>query len=1033
MATRMLIDATHSEEIRVVTVKGTRLEEFDFETSTKQTLKGNIYLAKVTRVEPSLQAAFVEYGGNRHGFLAFGEIHPDYYQIPVADRQKLLARQAEEEAAALAADEAEAEAAEAAGEPGAQGDEAGDHEHPVDEVETIEPDEAAPIDSGADELAGDEAAHADLEIPPLPLPPLEVAAEEPVASPPAQAEATGTGEAVLAAEIREEPADQPDTAGLTPIETEERHDGEDHHDHDHVHDHGHDHEHAEPEAAGTETTEQASTETVPGESRPREQGRRRHGRGERGGDRNGDRGERRDVEAVGGDAFDEVQRPRRERFQRHYKIQEVIKRRQILLVQVVKEERGNKGAALTTYLSLAGRYCVLMPNTARGGGISRKIQSAADRKRLKSITAELEVPEGMGVIVRTAGMERSKAEIKRDFEYLLRTWDSIRELTLQSTAPCLVYEEANLIKRSIRDLYNKDIDEILVEGEDAYRAAKDFMKMLMPSHAKRVQPYRDRIPLFHRFQVETQLDSMFSPTVQLKSGGYIVINPTEALVSIDVNSGKSTREHNIEETAYKTNLEAAEEIGRQLRLRDLAGLVVIDFIDMEEGRNIRNVERRLKDCLKSDRARIQVGRISAFGLMEMSRQRLRPSLIEASTQPCPHCIGRGYVRSTESTALYVLRAIEEEGIRDRSSEINVFVATNVAIYLLNHKREAMAEIERRYGMKVVVAADDSLVPPDHRIDRIKTRVPGEFVRPIEPEYKVTQDDAFEEDAAAEAALALEGDEEIPAFEESEESDAGEPREARAPREPREAREPRAPREREPREPRQPRDPLAVAEGGEAGETAEAGQRRRRRRRRRRGGEGRDNRPEGSQTPNEDGTYPVDVNAHAEESAEPGEPGHQEDGAPANGDRPPLLDENGRPQRRRGRRGGRRRRRNEGGTEFSGNEFSGAELPPRIETPAEIGASFEYGGGYAPDEPQPEVTRRETPHSPSPREQMADAEAARSYDTAPAYVPPPPAPEPVAAPAATPPEPVAAAPVTPVFVSTEPVPDEKPKRGWWRRR
>src|SRR5207245_1225341 len=414
------------------------------------------------------------------------------------------------------------------------------------------------------------------------------------------------------------------------------------------------------------------------------------------------------VETLGGDELEEAEH-QRSRTIRHYKIQEVIKRRQIMLVQVTKEERGTKGAALTTYLSLAGRYCVLMPNTARGGGVSRKITSIADRRRLKDILEELDIPEGMGVIVRTAGAERSKAEIKRDYEYLLRLWNEIRELTLRSTAPALIYEKGNLIKRSIRDLYTRDIDEVLVEGEEGYRTAKTFMKMLMPSHAKRVQPYRDpAIPLLHRFQVESQIDLIHSPIVQLRSGGYIVIGPTEALVAIDVNSGRSTKERNIEETALRTNVEAAEEIARQLRLRDLAGLIVIDFIDMEEHRNQAMVERRLKDAMRHDRARIQLGRISPFGLLELSRQRLRPSLVEASTQPCPHCNGTGNIRSTESTALHVLRAIEEEGIRRRSAEICIYVPTAIALYVLNQKREALTQIELRYGFRVSVARDARL-------------------------------------------------------------------------------------------------------------------------------------------------------------------------------------------------------------------------------------------------------------------------------------------------------------------------------------
>jgi ribonuclease E len=456
------------------------------------------------------------------------------------------------------------------------------------------------------------------------------------------------------------------------------------------------------------------------------------------------------VETLGGDDFDEAQR-QHARTLRHYKIQEVIKRRQIMLVQVAKEERGTKGAALTTYLSLAGRYCVLMPNTARGGGVSRKITSLADRRRLKDILAELDIPEGMGVIVRTAGAERSKAEIRRDYEYLLRLWNEIRELTLRSMAPALIYAEGDLIKRAIRDLYTRDIDEVLVEGEDGYRTAKAFMKMLMPSHAKRVQPYREsQVGLFHRFQVEGQIDAIHAPSVQLRSGGYIVINQTEALVAIDVNSGRATRERNIEETALRTNLEAAEEIARQLRLRDLAGLIVIDFIDMEEHRNQAAVERRLKDMLKNDRARIQVGRISPFGLLEMSRQRLRPSLAEASTQPCPHCGGTGHIRSTESTALYVLRSIEEEGMRRRAAEICVYVPTTVALYILNHKRDSLMQIETRFDLHVLVARDDVLIPPAFRIERLRALAPAEAAAPA-PLTQAVEEDEEDEDGSALAA------------------------------------------------------------------------------------------------------------------------------------------------------------------------------------------------------------------------------------------------------------------------------------------
>jgi len=562
MATkRMLIDASHPEETRVTVVSGNRVEDFDVEVESRRQIKGNIYLAKVTRVEPSLQAAFVDYGGNRHGFLAFSEIHPDYYQIPVADREALIA---EEEDAQRAANEAE-EAEDAAGEDG--------------RVEEI---------GGGDEI----------------------------------------------------------------------------------------------------------------------------------------------------DEAEKIRRPTSDR--RRYKIQEVIKRRQILLVQVVKEERGNKGAALTTYLSLAGRYCVLMPNTARGGGISRKIASGQDRKRLKSILSEFGIPAGMAVIVRTAGAKRTKAEIKRDYEYLIRLWEQVRQKTLESIAPSAIHEEGNLIKRSIRDIYTKDIEEVIVDGEEGYRTAKDFMKLMMPSHAKRVQPYRDStVPLLQRFGVESQIDSMHLPEVQLKSGGYIVINSTEALVAIDVNSGRSTRERNIEETAYKTNIEAAEEVARQLRLRDLAGLIVIDFIDMENHRNQGKVERTLKDAMRTDRARIQIGRISPFGLLEMSRQRLRPSLQEIHSEPCPHCAGTGVRRSVDTTALQMLRTLEEEAMRKRNSEITMHIPSEMALYILNHKRDQLARIETDYELKVYLEGDDSLIPPDYRMDKVK--IDGRVVEGVEAEKEKEED------------------------------------------------------------------------------------------------------------------------------------------------------------------------------------------------------------------------------------------------------------------------------------------------------
>jgi len=624
MAKQMLIDATHLEETRVVALNEKRLEDFDYETAAKKQLKGNIYLAKVTRVEPSLQAAFVDYGGNRHGFLPFSEIHPDYYRIPIADREALLA---EEAAISRRVDEdAEAEAEEKPRRRRSRRKRAAAAAETATEREVD--DGAGEQEAAGDEGPGDEASGGGA----------------------AENEAAGNdGEDDTAAEA--------DAAG----------------------------------SAANGAAEDEEADDVEAESR---------------------------VDTVGGDEAEEDAR-KRARLLRRYKIQEVIKRRQVLLVQVSKEERGNKGAALTTYLSLAGRYCVLIPNTNKGGGISRKIANAADRRRLKKITSDLEVPEGMAVIVRTAGSQRSKAEIRRDYDYLLRLWDQIRALTLESNAPSLIYEEANLIKRAIRDLYNRDMDEILVEGEDGYKAAKDFMKSLMPSHARKVKLYKDEtVPLFQRHQVERQLDTMHSMTVQLKSGGYIVINPTEALVSIDVNSGRATKERHIEETALRTNVEAADEVARQLRLRDLAGLIVIDFIDMEESRHNREVERRLKDAMRNDRARIQLGRISPFGLLEMSRQRLRPSLVESSTITCPHCVGSGRVRSTESSALQILRTLEEEGVRRAGGRLVVAAPTNIALFILNQKRDRLIEIEQRYGFRIDVEHSDSLVPPHFELKRV---------------------------------------------------------------------------------------------------------------------------------------------------------------------------------------------------------------------------------------------------------------------------------------------------------------------------
>ncbi|WP_295074191.1 Rne/Rng family ribonuclease [Tabrizicola sp.] len=634
MSKKMLIDATHPEETRVVVVDGNKVEEFDFETVNKRQLAGNIYLAKVTRVEPSLQAAFVEYGGNRHGFLAFAEIHPDYYQIPVADRKALI----EEERAMARAEEEEDNRRSRRRSPRPQG-----------KAEAVKSDDAVtdgPAGMDVVDLGEDEA---------------------------------NEGPLVAAREAED-----------------------DHQDHDHGQDHGQDHDngHAHDHDHHNESVDSGN------------------GGRYRAVDHASDTDE--EIESIAEeDVAEEIAQPRRPRARR-YKIQEVVKVRQIMLVQVVKEERGNKGAALTTYLSLAGRYCVLMPNTARGGGISRKITNAVDRKKLKEIAGELEVPEGAGLIVRTAGAKRTKPEIKRDYEYLMRLWEQIRELTMKSIAPAKIYEEGDLIKRSIRDLYSREIDEVLVEGEGGYRTAKDFMRMIMPSHAKQVIRYTEPTPLFAKFQVEGYLAGMFNPTVQLKSGGYIVIGVTEALVAIDVNSGRATKEGSIEETALKTNVEAAEEIARQLRLRDLAGLIVIDFIDMEERRNNATVEKRLKEKLKTDRARIQIGRISGFGLLEMSRQRLRPGMLESTTQPCPHCHGTGLIRSDDSMALQVLRALEEEGTRKRSREVLLKAPVGIVNYLFNQKREHVAMIEARYGMSVRLEADPLMISPDYSIEKFKT-------------------------------------------------------------------------------------------------------------------------------------------------------------------------------------------------------------------------------------------------------------------------------------------------------------------------
>ena len=655
----MLIDATHAEETRVVVVDGNKVEEFDFESENKRQLAGNIYLAKVTRVEPSLQAAFVDYGGNRHGFLAFSEIHPDYYQIPVADR---LALMEEERAYAEAQAAKEDEDEKPKRRTRSRSRSKTKAEDTVSDDATVSKD-ADTTDS--DQINGMETVDLDDEEGSSPM---ERVGETPV----------------------EEPAQDGDTAADEKSE-------------------------ASGDAAQSDDTDRDDSDDADdGDDDPKAN----------------DASSRDDsIESVADDDDHDDLRTARKPRPKRYKIQEVVKVRQILLVQVVKEERGNKGAALTTYLSLAGRYCVLMPNTARGGGISRKITNAADRKKLKEIANEIQVPKGAGLIVRTAGAQRTKAEIKRDYEYLQRLWEQIRELTLKSIAPAKIYEEGDLIKRSIRDLYNREIDEVFVEGERGYRIAKDFMKMIMPSHAKNVKLYSETLPLFARYQVESYLSGMFNPTVQLPSGGYIVIGVTEALVAIDVNSGRATKEGSIEQTATKTNLEAAAEVARQLRLRDLAGLIVIDFIDMDERRNNAAVEKLMKDKLKTDRARIQVGRISGFGLMEMSRQRLRPGMIEATTQPCHACHGTGLIRSDDNLALSILRQIEEEGTRKRSREVLITAPVGIANFLMNQKREHIAHIEGRYGMSVRIEGDPALVSPDFTLEKFKTAT--RVVTPIE--------------------------------------------------------------------------------------------------------------------------------------------------------------------------------------------------------------------------------------------------------------------------------------------------------------
>jgi ribonuclease E len=938
MTKRMLIDATHAEETRVVVLDGNRLEDFDVETSTKKQLKGNIYLAKVVRVEPSLQAAFVEYGGGRHGFLAFGEIHPDYYQIPVADRQRLLAMQAEEAREEAEAEEAEAVAAER--NPGAPR-----RPYPPQ----VEPPTADAAFDPADATSSTEDAPPPLELPAepafdpeqrAPAPTfLEPAADEPAGDPLAASEPTSAA-AEQATDVpfdslpdAADPAD-PDHSGRPAqpalMARDERYGNSD--------DMRDDIELPESDAP--------PPETIGGENEV-------------------------------GDSAEEARARRTSRFLRNYRIQEVIKRRQILLVQVVKEERGTKGAALTTYISLAGRFCVLMPNSPRGGGISRKITSASDRRRLKEITSELDIPTGMGLIVRTAGANRPKPEIKRDCEYLMRLWDDIRDHTMRSVAPALIYEEASLIKRAIRDVYSRDIDEVLVDGEEGWKAAHDFMRMLMPSHAKKVQAWRGNgaalnggitLPLFAKYQVEAQLDGMVSPTVQLKSGGYLVINQTEALVAIDVNSGRSTRERGIEETALRTNLEAADEVARQLRLRDLAGLIVIDFIDMDAKKHNAMVERRIKDALKIDRARIQVGHISHFGLLEMSRQRLRPSLAETSFIACPHCGGLGHVRSTESSAIHVLRAIEEEGAKARAALIMVHAADSVVMYLLNHKRARLAEVEAAYAMQVQFTADESLLPPNIRIDRLKPQL-SELERP--------QDRPLLAGPVAPAAPAFNADDEDTETEPDdivEETEvAVTPAVAPAPTtaEGRAAATEEANRHRRRRRRRGRRDPTAAeAAAGIAGQEHDSGVD---------DGMGDEagERIEGAEPDDLTEPPPAADSLHAELVAAEVAQGVD----PALGEQPSIdaadLDENGLPRagaRRRGRRGGRRRRRGEDGSEAAvPTEAPIVAPPPVYVAPAYSGPTpaDPFGGGpfdifdMMEMEPEESPAARAAPATPVP--------------------------------------------------------------------
>jgi ribonuclease E len=950
MADKMLIDATHPEETRVVVLRGNRVEEFDFESANRKQLRGNIYLAKVTRVEPSLQAAFVDYGGNRHGFLAFSEIHPDYYQIPVADRQALL----DEEQRAQRDDDDDADHR-AGGRRGGRNR----HRHRgADRQRSRDVVQSAPgtgEEQPAQEFGSEAAEHPAGEA---------VLGQETAAQIAETAAAMPTYEPPSPDVEAQEQASEP--AEMSPAATPE---GDDH----------------------GETSEHPDTDAAPSAEAGGQNG-QSNGHGD-------DHHEEEAVESVGGaDALEEARMPR---FRRQYKIQEVIKRRQVMLVQVVKEERGTKGAALTTYLSLAGRYSVLMPNTARGGGISRKITSGEDRSRLKEIAGELEVPQGMGVILRTAGASRTKTEVKRDFEYLLRLWETVRDLTLKSMAPKLVYEEGSLTKRSIRDLYTKDIDEIIVSGDEGYKEAREFMRMLMPSHAKHVKLYNDPQPLFTRYGIESQLDAMFSPTVQLRSGGYIVINQAEALVAIDVNSGRATREHHIEDTALKTNGEAAEEIARQLRLRDLAGLIVIDFIDMDESRNNRTVERRLKDALKHDRARIQVGHISHFGLLEMSRQRIRTSVLESSTEKCPVCGGSGHVRSVSSVALQLLRAIEEMLNKGATHNLIVRTRSEVALYVLNHKRAHLRALEERFRITITISADASVnAQVSYNVDRgeqIHTVEAAKAIAASAPQLPVSALEADEDvlDGEAEAEIDEEAEDEAPSqtpsHAESETPDLvqAEPQ-SEAPR----------------------------------GDGERDGGRRRRRRGRGRGRGGEERSPREGAQPFARDAAPEQLNApedHGDASPKEGDGDGASQQQPRQGGAP-GAEGDVRRRRRRGRRGGRRNRQGRNGE--APLHSNGGEAEPGLQNAVEDmdrPPAFEPARSYSPppdERPAPQAaaaaqapTEQEPPHRRSTIREPAPFSGATA-SAAPAPIVPPP---------------------TPVISSTASEDGGQPKRGWWAKK